>query len=88
MPDHRIQDAPLFEDDVSDHDRDRTVLTLIIDSGWPWTVDEIACELRTPIGAADAVCRLTGAGLVHQLGEFVFPTRTARRADQLGVCGA
>lgn len=83
MPDHRIDDVALPEDTVSDEDRDGNVLNLLIDSGWPWTVDEIACELRSPLGATDAVSRLSGAGLVHRAGEFVLPTRAARQADQL-----
>ncbi len=68
---------------MADEDRDGNVLALIIDSGWPWTVDELACELGTLLGAADAVGRLSGAGLVHRLGEFVFPTRAALRFDQV-----
>jgi hypothetical protein len=88
MPDQRIEDAAP-EDLVSETDRDRNVLNLMLaDSPWPWTVDEIARELQNRLDAEDAVWRLTGAGLVHRFGEFVFPTRTARRADQLGIGGA
>lgn len=84
MPDHRIGRAQLA-DDVQDEHRDGNVLWLIIDSGWPWTVDEIACELGSPLGAADAVSRLSGAGLLHRVGEFVLPTRAARQADRLSA---
>jgi hypothetical protein len=87
MPDQRIEDAAP-EDLVSESDRDRNVLNLMLDDSWPWSVDEIARELQTRIGADDSVCRLSEAGLVHRLGKFVFPTRTARRADQLGIGGA
>jgi predicted transcriptional regulator len=87
MPDQRIEDAA-FEDLVSESDRDRNVLNLMLDDSWPWSVDEIARELQDRIGAHDSVSRLAEAGLVHRLGEFVFPSRTARRADQLGVGGA
>ncbi|HEX4116138.1 MAG TPA: hypothetical protein VHY18_09730 [Solirubrobacteraceae bacterium] len=85
MPDHRIQQAQEVEDNVGDESRDGNVLGLIVDSGWPWTVDEIACELGTLLGARDSVARLSGAGLVHRFGEFVFPTRTALRAEQIGA---
>jgi hypothetical protein len=85
MPDHRIQQAQEAEDNVNDEDRDGHVLGLIVDSGCPWTVDEIACELSTRLGPADAVARLSRAGLVHRFGEFVFPTRSARRAEQIGA---
>jgi hypothetical protein len=88
MLDHRIEDED-FADNLSEEDRDRNVLNLLFcDSPWPWTVDEIACELHTRIGAVDAVARLAGAGLVHRLGGFVFPTRAARRADQIGAGSA
>lgn len=86
MPDHRIEDEHKFEDNVSEENRDLCVLNLLLcDSPWPWTVDEIVCELDTRIGAVDAVGRLSGMGLVHRFGEFVFPTRAARRADELGA---
>lgn len=87
MQDHRIEQE-ICEDDVPDEDRDGNVLALIIDSGWPWSVDEIACELRTLLGARDAVARLCGAGLLHRVGELVFPTRAALRADQIGAGSA
>jgi hypothetical protein len=87
MRDQRIEDAAT-DVAVDDRDRDRNVLTLLLDDPWPWSVDEIARELQNCLDAEDAICRLTGAGLVHRLGEFVFPTRTACRADQLGVGGA
>jgi hypothetical protein len=78
-----------FEDNVSEEDRDSNVLNLMLcDSPWPWTVDEIARELHTRMGAEDSVGRLAGMGLVHRLGEFVFPTRAARRADQIGTGSA
>lgn len=88
MCNQRIEDdAP--EDLVSEQDRDLNVLNLLlVDSPWPWSVEEIARELQNRLDAEDAVCRLVGAGLVHRLGVFVFPTRAARRADQLGVGGA
>lgn len=84
MPDHRIERAQPA-DDVEDEFRDGNVLGLLIDSGWPWSVDEIACELSNPLAATDAVGRLSGAGLVHRLGEFVLPTRAARQADRLSA---
>ena len=42
-------------------------------------------ELRRELGAepADGLARLRGAGLVCRLGEFVWPTRAAVRADEL-----
>jgi hypothetical protein len=64
---------------------DNLILTFMLDEPYPWTVDEIGREFRDPGYASDAVSRLASAGLVHRLGEFVFPTRTARRAAELQV---
>lgn len=50
----------------------------------PWTVQELGRELDGELRAEDAVRELAGAGLVHRLvGDFVVPTRAARRADDL-----
>lgn len=83
MPDQRIEDATAS---VDDQDRDRNVLNLmLVDSPWPWSLDEIARELHSTVDAQDAIARLADAGLLHRLDEFVFPTRAARRADELGI---
>jgi hypothetical protein len=69
-------DQPI-EGAVSERDRDRNVLNLMLDDPWPWSLDEIARELPSEIEAHDAVTRLTDAGLLHRLeGDFVLPTRT------------
>ncbi len=63
---------------------ERAVLLLLFDDRAPWTLDELGRELNDDRGdAADAVSSLTRAGLVHRLGDFVFPTRAARRSDEL-----
>ena len=74
-------------DAVDERDRDRNVLNLLhVDSPGPWSRDEIARELHSDLAARDAVTRLVDAGLLHRLDSgFVFPTRTARRADELSV---
>jgi hypothetical protein len=85
MPTHRI-DSEQPVDNVSEEDRDDCVLSLmLVGASWPWTVDEIACELDRPIGATDSVDRLSRAGLLHRFGPFVFPTRAARRAEEIGA---
>jgi hypothetical protein len=57
----------------------------MLNEWWPWSVEEIGRELRSQIEAVDAVARLTDAGLVHRHGDFVFPTRTARRAAEIEI---
>ncbi|HSZ12641.1 MAG TPA: hypothetical protein VK790_01230 [Solirubrobacteraceae bacterium] len=65
---------------------DRNVLDLMFtEHPWPWTVSEIGREMRSDAGAEDAVGRLAASGLLHQFGEFVFPTRTAGRAAEIEV---
>lgn len=70
---------------VSDEDRDGLVLGLMLgeSSSYPWTREELARTIGDHIGAFDAVGRLEAAGLLHRLGEFVFPTVAARRADEI-----
>lgn len=70
---------------VSDEDRDRLVLDLMLSEpgGYPWSREELVRTIGDRIGVFDAVARLEAAGLLHRVGEFVFPTRAARRADEL-----
>ncbi len=83
MSDQRIQD----EDPQEREQRtDNTVLDFMLLGGsWPWSVQEIARELGDQVDAEDAVARLVGTGLAHRIGEFIFPTRAARRAADLQV---
>jgi hypothetical protein len=74
------------DSNLSEEQIDGTVLDFMLcGSDHPWSVDEIARELGNEPDAHDAVARLTGTGLVHRLNEFVFPTRTARRAEALHI---
>jgi hypothetical protein len=70
---------------VSDEDRDRLVLDLMLteSSSYPWSHEELVRTIGDRIGTLDAATRLEADGLVHRMGEFVFPTRTCRRAGQL-----
>jgi hypothetical protein len=63
--------------------RDKTILLVVCEELVPWTVEEIGRELDDPLGVIDGVGRLARAGLVHRLGEFVFPTRATRRASEI-----
>jgi hypothetical protein len=63
---------------------DSAVLSLLLsDHARPWSEDEVAREVGDPVGAADSLARLYGAGLIHRLGWFVFATRPALRGAQL-----
>jgi hypothetical protein len=61
----------------------KTVLLMLFDDSVPWTLDELGRELKSQLDAAAAVSALAGAGLVHRPGDFVIPTRAARRSDEL-----
>jgi hypothetical protein len=63
--------------------REKTVLAMLLGDPFPWTVEEIGRELGNQEHAVDSVASLAGAGLVHRLDGFVFPTRAARRSDEI-----
>ncbi len=65
-----------------DH-RERMVLYMLHHDPVPWTVEELGRELGDQGHTSNAVAALAAAGLVHRFGEFVIPTRTARRSDEL-----
>ena len=79
MPDKRIADGP------TDDQIDAAVLHCLLWNGWLWSLPELAREMGDEPNTIDAIGRLTRSGLVHRLGEFVFPTRSARRANDLQI---
>jgi hypothetical protein len=70
------------EEDARD---DSAVLALLVedDTQRPWSLEELAREIRNEIRAIDSVNRLYGAGLIHRLEGFVWPTRAAVKAEAL-----
>ncbi|MGA7705246.1 MAG: hypothetical protein WB998_10170 [Solirubrobacteraceae bacterium] len=66
-----------------DQRSDKAVLANLFQDHCPWTIEEIGRELEDQDDAVDSVARLAADGLVHRFGEFVFPTRAARRSDEL-----
>jgi len=85
MPDKRIPDVDP-QDCFTEEQIDNAVLGyLLYGPSWPWSIDELGRELGHESNAIDAVRRLTRTGLVHRVDEFVFPTRTARRAYELRI---
>ena len=81
------QDRPVQASErlLSEEQHDSTVLSLMLcdASCCLWSVEEIARTIHSRADAIDAVNRLEAAGLLHRIGEFVFPTLAARRADEL-----
>jgi hypothetical protein len=76
-----MQDEPIGARDPLSDPRllEHLTLHLLLDSTCSpiWTVDEIARVLRGKVEAADAIAELESAGLIHLMGEFVFPTQAA-----------
>lgn len=66
-----------------DHRAENTIINLLLgDPVGPWSVDELARELKSHVVAVDSVASLQAAGLIHLCGELVFPTRATIRASQ------
>jgi hypothetical protein len=83
MQDQRIP-AEQHSTRLSEDEIDNTVVGFLLDKPWwPWSLEEIGREIGDRPDAEDAVARLAGAGLVHRLGDFAFPTRSLRRASKL-----
>jgi hypothetical protein len=75
--------------DLAEQDEldDGMVLAVLLDSNQPglWSADELIRALGNRVSAADSLMRLERDGLVHRLGQFVFPTRAAVRAGEIQV---
>ena len=61
------------------------MLSLLVDSEAqrPWSASEMEPEIGDRVRSADALAALYAVGLIHRLGEFVFATRAAVRAERL-----
>jgi hypothetical protein len=83
MPDEKTTLAPAQEDQNADGN---ILLWLTLDDTQrPWSVDEIIREYGDRGNAIDALARLHGVGLIHRMGEFVWATRAALRADEIAL---
>ncbi len=86
MPDQPTPRQALHDPREAERHTDNTILSLLLSGpSWPWSVEELGREVANHDAARNAICRLAEHGLVHRIGEFVFPTRTARRAAELEI---
>jgi hypothetical protein len=85
MPDQSTTREALHDPAETERNTDATILSLMLleAPSWPWSIEELGRELANPNAARNAVSRLVEHGLAHRMGDFVFPTRTARRAAEL-----
>lgn len=73
---------------TDDRNRNDVLQHLLFEYPTPFSVDELIAELTTPgetsfgerDGFRNAIRDLRQAGLLHQHGEFVWPTRAAKSA--------
>jgi hypothetical protein len=67
-----------------DNAQDRALMmTLLLETSHrPWAVDEIAREMGEDV--SDSLRRLYGGGLIHRLDGFVWASRAAAMADEIG----
>ena len=81
MSDEKTTRTPLEEF----YNSQGTILNWLIDSDEqrPWSVEEIIREYGHRANATDALAYLHGAGLIHRMGEFVWATRAAIRAEEI-----
>jgi hypothetical protein len=79
---NQVTQSPVAEGE--DRAQGAILALLLDDPGAPWSVDELARELRSEVDAVDAVASLYAAGLVHRSGELVFATRAVDDALRLG----
>ena len=59
------------------------MIGLLFGESWPWSIEELVREFDNRERAEESVRRLAESGLAHRLGDFVFPTRAARRAAEI-----
>jgi hypothetical protein len=71
--------------DTDENDAQTCILGLLLDEDYqrPWSIDEILREYGDRVAATDAIEALRGTGLIHRIGDFVFATRAAVRAEEI-----
>ena len=81
---HDQRSSAPAEDDAN---IDGSILSMLLheDAPWPWTAEEVAREIGDPIRTTDSLARLYGAGLIHRLEGFVFPTRPAVQGERIAL---
>jgi hypothetical protein len=78
-----MHDQPTLSPAERDAQQDRVILDMLMleTSHRPWSVDEIARELRSD--PTDSLRRLYGGGLIHRLEQFVWASHAAVVAEEI-----
>jgi hypothetical protein len=85
MQDEPIGGGELLDRCLEEVQTDCIVIGLLFRESWPWSIGELAREFDSRQRAEESVRRLAETGLMHRFGDFVFPTRAARRAADIGI---
>jgi len=88
MQDQPIRGVESLDRCFVDAETDGIVIGLLFGESWPWSVEELAREFNNRQRAEESVRRLAESGLAHRFGDFVFPTRAARRAVEIDLGAA
>jgi predicted transcriptional regulator len=83
MPDKNPTPDPRAESDGTKAENCILLWLLDDEQQRPWSIDEIAREYGDRATAITAIANLTGTGLIHRMGDFVFASRTAIRFNQI-----
>lgn len=80
-----MSDAKPTSETQKDKNDEAFILAMLLDTDYqrPWSIEEVQREYGDPTAAKDALNNLRAAGLIHQLGDYVFASRAAVRAEQL-----
>ncbi len=85
MPDQRNEDEKTTVHSRQ-LDTEKAVIELLLGESLPWIIEEVVREVSSGrLDAIDAINGLVAAGLLHRHDDFVFPTRAARRADEVAI---
>lgn len=85
MPDQPIRGGELLDVCLREAQTDCIVIGLLFRESWPWSLEELGREFDDRERAEESVRRLAETGLAHRFGDFVFPTRAARRAADIAI---
>jgi hypothetical protein len=79
-----VSSSPLSVAQARDRE-EAAVLGVLLYSDGPglWSVEELVSVIGNRLGVIDGLKRLEGYGLIHRLGDFVFPSRAAVRSEQI-----
>lgn len=82
-----MQDESSRKEAIEAGQVEQAVLAMLLDDAQqrPWSIAEVQCAIGNEVQAYDALTDLRADGLVHRIGDFVFASRAAVRADDISL---